>query len=148
MSEITGTEYAGDVSAKAAFEGLGQSPDATLIDVRTAAEWVYVGVPVLAPLGKATLLVSWDSFPGGEVIPDFPGRLVAALEERGIGRKAPLYFICRSGARSRRAAIAATAAGYGPCFNVMAGFEGPLDADKHRATPGSWKAAGLPWVQS
>ena len=40
---------------------------------------------------------------------------------------APLLFICRSGARSRQAAIAMTSAGWAPCFNVSDGFEGPLD---------------------
>jgi rhodanese-related sulfurtransferase len=148
MSEVTDTAYAGDVSARAAWDALSQSSEAALIDVRTEAEWVYVGVPVLSSLGKSTLLVSWSGFPDGEVIPDFAGRLAAALEEQGIGRNAPLYFICRSGARSRRAAIAATEAGYGHCHNVALGFEGNLDTDKHRATSGSWKAEGLPWVQS
>ena len=27
-------------------------------------------------------------------------------------------------------------------------FEGPLDAEHHRNTAGSWKAEGLPWEQS
>jgi hypothetical protein len=31
---------------------------------------------------------------------------------------------------------------------VTDGFEGKLDAERHRATAGSWKAEGLPWEQS
>ncbi|MGI9402905.1 MAG: rhodanese-like domain-containing protein, partial [Hyphomicrobium sp.] len=27
------------------------------------------------------------------------------------------------------------------------GFEGPLDASRHRGQVAGWKAAGLPWVQ-
>lgn len=140
--------YAGDVSVKSAWDDLAAKPAAVLIDVRTRAEWVYVGVPVLASLGKATVPVEWDEFPSGEIVPDFVGRLKAVLAEKGVGADAPLYFICRSGNRSRHAAIAATAAGYKHCFNIEFGFEGRLGPDRHRGTAGSWKAEGLPWVQS
>ncbi len=139
--------YGGDVSARDAWHELETKPDATLIDVRTAAEWAFVGLPTLASIGKAPLLVAWNEFPGAQ-IPDFAGRLEAALDEAEIGPDAPLYFLCRSGARSRSAAIVATAAGHRHSYNIEQGFEGALDADRHRATPGSWKAEGLPWAQS
>lgn len=148
MSTASVGGYAGDVSAKAAFEALSTSPEAVLVDVRTAAEWVYVGVPMLAGIGKATILVEWDQFPTGEIVPDFGGRLTRELEKQGVGKDAPIYFICRSGNRSRHAAIAATQLGYGQAFNVDLGFEGRLDGERHRNTAGSWKAEGLPWVQS
>jgi rhodanese-related sulfurtransferase len=148
MSGTGGDGYAGDVAAAMAWKALAEQADATLIDVRTRAEWAYVGVPELGPIGKQLVLVEWDEFPSGAVVPDFTGRLAAELDARGISRGAPLYFICRSGARSRRAAIAATAAGYRTCFNVEDGFEGRLGPDRHRATTGSWKGEGLPWVQS
>ena len=141
-------DYAGDVGARAAWDELGRNPMATLVDVRTRAEWAYVGVPVLAEIGKQTALVEWDEFPTGQLVPDFAGRLKMELEKRSLGADAPLYFICRSGNRSRHAAIAATAAGYERCFNVEFGFEGRLGPEKHRGTAGSWKAEGLPWVQS
>jgi rhodanese-related sulfurtransferase len=141
-------DYAGDVPARAAWEDLAGSAEATLVDVRTRAEWTYVGVPVLNAIGKAPLLVEWDDFPSGELVPDFVGRLEAELARRGIGRDAPLYFICRSGNRSRQAAILATEAGHSRAYNVEFGFEGRLSPDRHRATPGSWKAEGLPWGQS
>jgi rhodanese-related sulfurtransferase len=148
MSEIPAAGYAGDVSAKAAWDGLGQSPEATLVDVRTRAEWAYVGVPVLAPLGKSPILMEWDEFPSGERVPDFIGRLRGELDKRGVSKEAPLYFICRSGNRSRQAAILATEAGYRRAFNVEYGFEGRLGPDRRRGTTGSWKAEGLPWQQS
>lgn len=147
MSRNTAEAYAGDVSAKEAWRAL-DSPAAALIDVRSRAEWVFVGIPVLSSLGKSTVMVEWNDFATGTVVPDFVGRLKAALDENGIADDAPLYFICRSGNRSRNAAIAATAAGHPTCFNVEHGFEGPLDSESHRNTPGSWKAEGLPWEQS
>ena len=140
--------YAGDISASAAFADLQRSPDATLIDVRTIAEWAYVGAPVLSTIGKSPVMLEWDRFPDGGLVPDFVGRLGAELDRLGIGRNAPLYFICRSGSRSRNAAILATAAGYGRSYNVKFGFEGRLGPDHRRATEGSWKAEGLPWAQS
>jgi rhodanese-related sulfurtransferase len=143
----TGT-YAGDVSATDAWRDLEATPDACLVDVRTAAEWAFVGLPSLTAIGKAPLLVAWNEFPSGAQLPDFAGRLQAALAEADIGADAPLYFLCRSGARSRSAAIIATTAGHPRAYNIEQGFEGALDADRHRATPGSWKAEGLPWVQS
>ena len=39
-----------------------------------------------------------------------------------------------------------TEQGFGPCYNVAGGFEGPPDGDRHRGTVGGWKAAGLPTV--
>ena len=148
MPEANSGAYAGDVSAKDAWSALSSSPDAVLVDVRTAAEWAYVGVPSLGSIGKSTILVEWDEFPSGQLVPDFIGRLKAALDKQGVGADAPVYFICRSGNRSRHAAIAATAAGYSRSYNVANGFEGRLSPDRHRGTAGSWKAENLPWVQS
>ncbi len=145
---VTSGDYAGDVSARAAWDDLSGSPAAILVDVRTRAEWSYVGMPVLSAIGKTPVLLEWDDFPSGALVPDFIGRLDAELARRGIGREAPLYFICRSGNRSRQAAVLATAAGHARSYNIEFGFEGRLSPERHRATPGSWKAEGLPWVQS
>ena len=53
----------------------------------------------------------------------------------------------RSGGRSRMAAEAMAAAGYRRCLNVAEGFEGPIDADRHRSQIAGWKFARLAWVQ-
>jgi len=148
MSESQAGGYAGDVSVKEAWDSLARSAAATLVDVRTQAEWAYVGVPVLSSIGKAAVLVEWDEFPTGALVPDFIGRLKSELDKLGIDKGAPLYFICRSGARSASAAAAMTAAGYRRCFNVAGGFEGARDGEGHRGTVEGWKAVKLPWVQS
>ena len=148
MSDAQTGGYAGDVNAIDAWDDLVASPKAALVDVRTAAEWAYVGIPVLSSIGKATAMVEWDEFPSGRLVPEFLRRLKAELDKQGVGPNDPIYFICRSGNRSRQAAIAATAAGFGRAFNVAYGFEGRLDAERHRGTGESWKGAGLPWVQS
>jgi len=134
--------YAGDVDSTDSYAALQSDADAVLVDVRTSAEWSYVGLPDLAQIGKRAILVEWQRFPDGTLNTSF----VDQLREAGVGEGAPIYFLCRSGARSAAAASAATAAGLGPAYNVSDGFEGRLDNDGHRAVNG-WKAAGLPWRQ-
>ncbi|MCX5494976.1 rhodanese-like domain-containing protein [Kaistia dalseonensis] len=148
MSRSPAGSFAGDVSPTEAWDGLSSEPQAMLIDVRTRAEWGYVGIVDLSAIGKETLLVEWQSYPAMEVNADFADVLSAELERRGIGRETALYFICRSGARSLAAARAVAAAGFDRCFNIAGGFEGPLDDARHRGLVDGWKAAGLPWVQS
>ena len=148
MSEAEPGGYAGDVTAREAWDDLVATEKATLVDTRTAAEWAYVGFPLLSSIGKAVVMIEWDAFPSGELVPDFVGRLKAELGKLGVGADDPVYFICRTGNRSRQAAIAATAAGYGRAFNVANGFEGRLDGERHRGGRESWKGEGLPWVQS
>ncbi len=130
------------------WEALVADPSAVLIDVRTVAEWNFVGLPDLESLGKRVLLVEWQRFPDMAVNPFFADELSEALADLGVGQDAPLYFICRSGARSRSAATKATAGGFTRAFNVAGGFEGALGPDRHRGCVDGWKASGLPWIQS
>lgn len=136
--------YAGDVSPKEAWEILAKESKAILVDVRSQAEWTFVGVPDLANIGKRTVMLSWQVYPQMAIDPDFAAKLKPQL---GADTETPVLFICRSGARSRSAAQAATAAGFKRCYNVAEGFEGDKDGSSHRGQRGGWKAAGLPWVQ-
>ena len=140
--------YAGDLLAIDAYALLERDSASVLIDVRTQAEWTYVGTPGLQTVGKTPLFLEWQSYPSMAVDPNFAARLEAQLQSAGVERGAPLVFLCRSGARSRRAAIAMTSAGWAPCFNVSDGFEGPLDDSRRRGESGGWKAGGLPWAQT
>jgi len=134
--------YAGDITPQQAWELLQENPDAVLVDVRTDAEWKYVGVPETSSIGRRTVFVEWVGYPNGAPNP----RFVDELREAGI-EKGPVVFLCRSGQRSIGAAVAATAAGLTPSYNVLEGFEGALDPEGHRGAQG-WRAAGLPWRQS
>jgi rhodanese-related sulfurtransferase len=143
-------DYAGDVSVTEAWRVLTQNPKAVLVDVRTRAEWSFVGVADLSSLGKEPMLVEWQSFPAmavnGGFAAEVAGALTGALGE--AAKDAPVLFLCRSGARSRAAAVALTAQGFRAAFNVAGGFEGDLDETRHRGQRNGWKAAGLPWVQA
>ncbi|MEM1138611.1 MAG: rhodanese-like domain-containing protein [Pseudomonadota bacterium] len=140
--------YAGDISPQETWDGLTKNDKAQLIDVRTMAEWTFVGLPDLSALGREPILLEWQGFPSMQENESFAQTLSAELAKRGADQSTPLYFICRSGGRSRAAAIAMTREGYGACFNVITGFEGDLDNDKHRGTTAGWKADGLPWGQN
>jgi rhodanese-related sulfurtransferase len=110
---------------------------ATLVDVRTQPELLYVGkVP-----GAVT--VEWQSYPGNRPNPDFLGQLASS-----VPKDQPVMFMCRSGARSHAAAEAATKAGWREAYNVLEGFEGDKDPAQHRNSVNGWRKAGLPWTQS
>lgn len=132
-----------DVGPDETWTALRDDPKAVLVDVRTDAEWNFVGLPELADLGKQVVLIPWQLYPTMQVNDAFPEHLRAA----GLTPEHRLYFICRSGARSRSAGHAAQAAGFPHAFNVADGFEGPVDAEGHRGQVAGWKAEGLPWRQ-
>jgi rhodanese-related sulfurtransferase len=136
-----------EADVASAWSALQGNPRSQLVDVRTRAEWTYVGIPDLGPLGKRTVLVEWQTFPDQSVDPRFAERLANELQALGVQVDDDLFFICRSGSRSLAAARAMASAGYRACHNVTEGFEGPLDDDRHRGSLSGWKAIGLPWLQ-
>jgi len=128
--------YAGALTPQEAYELWRNAPGAKLIDVRTRAEWDYVGrIPGAVEIELLT-------YPGNR-----PNSAFIAELERQVDKEARVMFICRSGGRSHNAALLAMQAGYGACYNVLEGFEGDKDAHGHRNTKGGWRVAGLPWVQ-
>ena len=138
-----GDGYAGDVAPKTAWQILAEEPNAVLVDVRTQPEWVFVGIPDVTTLGKKPAFIPWQVFPSMAQNHEFARQVAAA----GAAPDKPVLFLCRSGARSRAAAIALTAQGFTRAYNIAGGFEGPLNNDHHRGTASGWKADGLPWLQ-
>jgi rhodanese-related sulfurtransferase len=135
--------YAGDVTVQQAWDLLRNDPRAVLVDVRTEPEWMFVGVPALADAGKDLVRVCWQVFPAMHVNSLF----AEDVARNGVEPDDKILMLCRSGVRSIAAAEAMTAAGYKNCYNILGGFEGPPDQQRHRGTTGGWKAAGLPWEQ-
>lgn len=137
--------YAGDIDAGQAWALLEAESSAVLVDVRTTGEWTYVGVPDLSGLGKKPVLIEWQVFPAMQINSGFTDELTARIGDRDKGRA--LLFLCRSGVRSKVAAMAMTTCDYTRCYNISNGFEGPLDQQGHRGGVAGWKAEHLPWVQ-
>ncbi len=132
-----------NVPPKIVWEAIIRDPDAQLIDVRTDAEWNFVGVPDLSAAGKQPVLIAWQVYPAMQV----NGAFIQHLTQAGLTPSNKLYFLCRSGARSLAAAKAAVEAGFPHAFNIADGFEGPPDAEGHRGGVAGWKADSLPWRQ-
>ena len=109
-------------------------------------EWQLIGKPDLSCLGKRPIYLEWVTLNGENE--DFESELNIILKDRGIPLDAPLYFLCRSGGRSKLAARVAAELGYKSCFNLEEGFDGELDEYEHRNTINGWKVAGLPWTQA
>ena len=136
-------KYAGAVTPEDAYQAIVSDPNAVLVDVRTRPELVFVGAPDLSAAGKQLVAVEWQTFPQGTVNTEFVDHLRAS----GVSETNTVYFLCRSGGRSRAAAILATEAGFEAAYNVAYGFEGNPDDQGHRGTVGGWKFSGLPWRQ-
>jgi rhodanese-related sulfurtransferase len=126
------------------WEALRTDPQAQLVDVRTEAEWNFVGLPDLASAGKQVVLIPWQVYPSMQPNAAFTDQ----LKEAGFTPDQHIYFICRSGQRSFAAAQAAQGAGFPHAYNVADGFEGVVNGAGHRGVTRGWKAEGLPWRQS
>ncbi|BBH14151.1 MULTISPECIES: rhodanese-like domain-containing protein [Chromobacterium] len=134
--EEQGLPYRGALTPQEAHQLKQAMPEAVLLDVRSAAEWQFVGV---VPYAQR---LEWRSFPGMQPNPRFLEQLQSMLPKGGV-----LMLMCRSGVRSDEVARMAAAAGFTEAYNVLEGFEGDKDAAGHRNTVGGWKARGLPWQQ-
>ena len=121
----------------------GRNADAVLVDVRTQAEWVFVGLPDLTNAAARLVCMEWQRFPDMAVNPDFVKKIAQEIADTTPA----IFTLCRSGARSIAAARALTQEGFAGCYNVVGGFEGDPDEFGHRGGVNGWKFDGLPWVQ-
>jgi rhodanese-related sulfurtransferase len=117
---------------------LQTNPAAVLVDVRTKMEHGFVGHP------PGAIHIAWKEAPDWQLNQNF----IAEISHNIPDLSAPILLLCRSGQRSLDAAKALEAVGYQRLINIVDGFEGPLDANKHRGNLGGWRHSGLPWQQS
>ena len=141
--ENSANGYDGDVTPHTAYEILSRDAAAKLVDVRTSAEWTFVGIPNLSSIHQEAKFISWQMFPEMNLNADFINMLEAAIPDK----TSPVLFLCRSGARSASAARVAKAHGYEASFNIAGGFEGDANREHHRGGVNGWKSDNLPWVQ-
>lgn len=136
-----------EADPRTVWSALESGEKGLVIDVRTRAEWTFVGLPDLPGGAPGLALIEWQSFPTMAVAPDFAAEALAAIEKAGAGTA---FFLCRSGVRSLHAALAVHEASGGDvrCVNITGGFEGDPDPQGRRGEVNGWKAQGLPWRQS
>jgi rhodanese-related sulfurtransferase len=134
------------LSPRDAYAYLSATPDAVFIDCRSEAEYFLVGHPVVEHAGAEPTRphhIWWAD----ELRLEMNERFVEDVAQVAGARERPVVLICRSGRRSVSAAEALEAAGWTEVYNVLEGFEGPLDDRDRRSTLGGWRVAGLPWEQ-
>ena len=138
QARICGVEahYLGAASPEEAFYVSQNVSHALIVDVRTQAEWNFVGgVP-------SSVKIEWQMYPSGQLNQDFLQQLQAE-----VPKDSWVMFLCRSGARSHAAANLAAQNGYTKAVNILEGFEGDKDNNGQRGKLGGWKFRGLPWYQ-
>ena len=125
------------LAPREAFDFLRDHADSVFIDCRSEIEYLFVGHPAGAHH------VAWNEGPDWEINPHFVGQVkkVASMNR-------PVVLICRSGQRSVAAGLELEKAGFKEVYNVLDGFEGPLDESHHRGTVSGWRKEGLPWEQT
>lgn len=127
-----------NLDPKQSWQFMQDNPQAVLIDVRTAIEHSFVGQPIGA------IHIAWKEFPGMQPNAAF----VKQIKETVPDHATPLLLLCRSGQRSVAAAESLQSEGYQHLINIVEGFEGSLDENKHRGNLGGWRFHGLPWQQN
>ena len=128
-----------EVSVREACRILREDPDAVLLDVRTAPEWDFVGVPLVSNYAQ----VEWRLYPDMTINPDF----LSEVEALSLPKRGRILCLCKSGGRSREAAAFLLQNGYSECYNIREGFEGERNEVGHRRCVNGWIAEGLPWMQ-
>ncbi len=152
-----------------AYDMLNTVPDTYIIDVRTRAEYQFVGHPVGAYLFPYMFLTTAFAKEYGLSGYQFNVRNSDFVNEiSNIFQKTNnLIVICRDGTRSASAAKALVKAGFKNVYDVMDGFEGAEfpsfeDADRHKfyrqlarrnkiygfnlRRHSGWQWWGLPWT--
>jgi len=123
------------------YRALAETENSLLIDCRTRAEWVYVGIPDLSQTKGQLALIEWVDVTGQQ-----NANFAAQCQEQA-SKDTQIYVICRSGVRSAAACMTLIENGYENVCNVAEGFEGDLDSQNHRSHLNGWKYHQLPWQQ-
>lgn len=131
------SEEVPEITPQQAFQ-MVQKENTYLIDVRSIAEYVFMGHPEMA---YNVPLLFWSEMDQAFV----PNQNFTEDIKKRFNPEDKLIFICRSGGRSMRAASLMNDAGYISVINVNEGFEGRIDKNGYRAL-GGWKNRSLPYV--
>ena len=135
--------YKRNLLPKMAVERLQNNPQALFVDVRSKAEFKYVGYP------ENSILIPWIDDPDWEPNPDvFSDLVMQELDGRENLSDTEIILICRSGFRSNEALKCLENKGFTQVSHVASGFEGDLDENDHRGNLNGWRHDGMPWSQS
>ena len=149
--ELKEDHLGGNVTPSQAFSMLQQDKNAVLIDIRTRAEYEFVGHPEGAfniPFKFMTTKLGENGYSMSSN-PHFIHDVLTSFDPD----RHTLILICRSGCRTCDACNAAVKAGWKPenVFSVLGGFEGDVVKNEHSILYGQrrlngWQNEGLPWT--
>ena len=124
------------INCKQLSELAKDNEGASLIDVRTQAEWDQDGKPNGKEIGLNTHFISYmiEVNEGRIINEDFDKK----IDELKIDKSKVVFVMCKSGFRSLKAAELINKKGY-KTFNITNGFICSEDVE-----PNCWKTSGLP----
>jgi len=135
--------YKRNLLPKMAVERLQSNSQALFVDVRSKAEYKYVGFP------ENSILIPWIDDPDWQPNPEaFSDLVMQELDGRENLSDTEIILICRSGFRSNEALKCLENKGFTQVSHVASGFEGDLDENDHRGNLNGWRHDGMPWSQS
>ncbi|MDA9195120.1 rhodanese-like domain-containing protein [Candidatus Pelagibacter ubique] len=124
------------INCKELVELAKTNEGASLIDVRTQAEWDQDGKPNGKEIGLNTYFISFmiDVAEGRIINSEFEKK----FEELKLDKSKVVFVMCKSGFRSLKAAELIDKKGF-KTFNIINGFICSEDVE-----PNCWKTSGLP----
>ena len=124
------------INCKELVELAKTNEGASLIDVRTQAEWDQDGKPNGKEIGLNTYFISFmiDVAEGRIVNQEFEKK----VDELKLDQSKAVFVMCKSGFRSLKAAEIINKNGF-KTFNIINGFICSEDVE-----PNCWKTSGLP----
>ena len=135
--------YKRNLLPKMAVERLQDNPQALFVDVRSKAEYKYVGFP------ENSILIPWIDDPDWEPNPEaFSDLVMQELDGRENLLNTEIILICRSGFRSNEALKCLENKGFTQVSHVASGFEGDLDENDHRGNLNGCRHDGMACSQS
>ncbi|MCK5812932.1 MAG: rhodanese-like domain-containing protein [Cocleimonas sp.] len=136
-------KYVTTMSSQKAYALLQDNPHASLVDIRSSMEYLFVGHPV------GSVHIAWIDDPDWDLNPDFIDEVTYTSRKKNAHHHLdnPIVLICRSGVRTLLAAKALIDAGFTQIIHIDEGFEGDRNENDQRSSIGGWRYHGLPWEQ-
>lgn len=139
------------LNAAQAWERWNANPETIhIIDVRTPAEYVFVGHAPMAV--NIPIKFFKDAYQTEAMKPVMPinENFIAAVKKR-FKKTDTILVMCRSGGRSAMAVNLMAEAGFEKVYNILDGFEGdklkdPASYHNGKRILNGWKNSGAPWT--
>lgn len=148
-----------DISVADSYNLL-QAEGVYLLDVRTDAEWTYVGHPGVNKVGEGAFLTEkvfnisvkihdkdYNLVDNKHFVKDTTRlfKAVTGVPAHEFKSNIVIIAMCRSGSRGEAAALLLEEAGYANVYNMVDAFEGSKDENGYRTVNG-WKVEGYPYT--